>query len=126
LSLAAAHRGAATEAREFAETMCSRAPFYTAGFGLYAGMLVRSGDTPLVQELLAKLHEGNEPNYMGLLFYHLGCGDADRAAEAYRQFIDQRSSASGIYFRIAQTLCPSPRWAAVAEKMNLPVDPVLG
>ncbi len=87
--------------------------------GLLAGMLICTGNAGRAEELLQKLQEEHQAS-QGFFLFHLACGEPDQAADGFEKLIEQRSSAVGAYFRFAQASYPSPRWAAVATKMNLP------
>jgi len=55
-----------------------------------------------------------------LMTYHLFAGETDKAADCLEIYIEERFPVAAHYFRIAQASHPSPRWAAIAKKMNLP------
>jgi hypothetical protein len=89
--------------------------------GCFTGALKRTGNAGRAEELLQKLREGDERRApLGFLSFHLFCGETDQAADWLEKLIEQRHSQAGALFRCAKVWNPSPRWAAVAKKMNLP------
>jgi TolB-like protein len=114
-------RGGFAEALECAERTYSLAPWYAGCVGCFAGMLKRTGSDARAEELLQKFREGDQHRApLGLLNFHLLCGETDQAAYWLEKLIEQRHSQAGALLRFAQAAHPSPRWAAVAKKMNLP------
>jgi tetratricopeptide (TPR) repeat protein len=114
-------RGRLAEALECAERAYVLAPWYAGCVGCLAGMLKSTGSAGVAEELLQTLREGDEHRApLGFLNFHLLCGETDEAADWLEKLIEQRHSQAGALLRTAQAWNPSPRWAAVAKKMNLP------
>jgi TolB-like protein/Flp pilus assembly protein TadD len=123
LSQSIGSRGEFAEALEHAERAYSLAPWNAASAGTLAGMLRRTGNTERAEGVLQKFREGNEyRTSLGLFWFHLACGEADQAADWLEKDIEQRNPTGGAFVRFAQALYPSPRWAAVVKKMNLPEE----
>jgi TolB-like protein/predicted Ser/Thr protein kinase len=121
LSVLIERRGGFVEALEYSERTYGLAPWYAGGAGFLAGLLKRTGNAGRAEELLKKLQEGDEhSNALGFFYFHLACGEPEQAADWLEKMIVQRNSTAGAWLRLSQALCPSPRWAAVAKKMNLP------
>jgi eukaryotic-like serine/threonine-protein kinase len=104
-----------------------------ASFGLYhfgrgdtaylAGVLARMGDKRRAEELLGTL--GPPETYgvpLALALFHLHQGETEKAAEWWEKVIDQRDPSAAIAPRLpfAEALRTSPRWPALAKRMNLP------
>jgi len=106
----------ALEAGERTLRLASWHPFST---GTMAALLTRSGQSGRAENLLA------QPNVrlgLGMVMYHVLCGDWDAALDAYAAAIDRREPqavmfASASFF---QPLREHPRWPALAETMRLP------
>jgi TolB-like protein/tRNA A-37 threonylcarbamoyl transferase component Bud32/Tfp pilus assembly protein PilF len=121
LSVLSERRGDFPEALQYAERARSVSPWFSAPVGCLASILKRMGNAERAQELLQKLREGDEHRAtLGLFIFHLASGEPDQAADWFEKIVEQRLSPAVFWLRLAQALCPSPRWAAVAKKMNLP------
>ena len=109
------------ELLEEAKRAYSLAPWQLGVVGSFAGDLRCTGNAEQAEELLQKLRESEEHRAsLGFFNFHLICREPDQAADWLGKLIEQRHSQAGALLRLAQALHPSPRWAAVAKKMNLP------
>jgi serine/threonine-protein kinase len=108
----------------FAEKGYALPPWLVPVAGLLAGLLTRAGDTERARELIEKLQEG-DPNELCCAFtiYHLLCGEIEQAVEWAQKAIERQEQ------MVTMLLLPrpcgpmlrrSPRWPALARKMNLP------
>jgi len=55
-----------------------------------------------------------------LLFFHLLTSETDKAADCLKMAVEERYFPAAVGLRLVQGLFPSPHWAEVAKKMNLP------
>jgi hypothetical protein len=55
-----------------------------------------------------------------LWIYHLLTGETDNAADCMKMQFEERDVVAAVVLRLDQGLRPSPHWAEVAKKMNLP------
>jgi TolB-like protein/tRNA A-37 threonylcarbamoyl transferase component Bud32 len=91
--------------------------------GTLAGAFALTGDTARAQELLDKLGPATThgvPTAWAL--FHLLQGEVDQAADWFEKAIDQKEVNAGYWTRtgIGAALRSSPRWPALAKRMNLP------
>jgi serine/threonine-protein kinase len=111
------------EALPFAEKAYSLAPWAKQTTGLYAGLLIRTGEPDQGKELIQRLGSGEVYGApMGLALFHVCCGEIDLAADWIEKAIEQRFP-SVVYWlqgAIAEPLRSSPRWPKLAALMNLP------
>jgi serine/threonine-protein kinase len=123
LSFIETSRGKLAEARAFAEKACSLAPWTKLLRGLFAGLLMRAGETSRASDVLAILGDGRTyRDPLGFIFYHLILGQVEQAADWVEKAIEQRDTA--IYFLrfpVGAPLRSSARWPALARMMNLPM-----
>ena len=101
----------------------SLAPWSLPVAGQLAGLLNRTGDASRSTAVLREL--GNGTAYgapLGFVGYYLTCSDIDMAANWAEKAIAQRQPMVTLYMRlpIAKELRASPRWLALAQRMNLP------
>ncbi|HEV2199678.1 MAG TPA: protein kinase [Bryobacteraceae bacterium] len=115
--------GAPDEALGYAQRAHATAPFAPQIVGLLAGVLMRTGETGLAEEMLHRLQPGEA--YMapaGLAIFHLVCGEIDLVAHWVEKAIEQRDPM--ILFVVCRAfgkaLRSSARWPALAKMMNLP------
>jgi serine/threonine protein kinase len=126
LGLSQALRGLHAEALATAESAYSRAPWSTATTGLFAGALMRAGETRRANELLQKLLPGDQyGSPMGLLLFHLVLSELDRAADWARQVLEQRDPRIILVmaFMRAQsrnTVAPGSKWSTLADTLHIP------
>jgi serine/threonine protein kinase/Tfp pilus assembly protein PilF len=117
LAIIPARQGKWTEALPFAE---KAAPMITPAIGCLAGVLKRMGEVNRAEELLQKLMPGETyGTALGLCYFHLACGEIDRAADWLEKAIKQRHPNA---FAIASLFRASSRWPTLAKLMNLPED----
>jgi hypothetical protein len=81
------------------------------------------GDVRRAEDLLSTL--GPPETYgipQALAFFHLQQGETEKAAEWWEKVIDQRDPGATVMPRtpIGEALRSSPRWPALAKRMNLP------
>jgi TolB-like protein/Tfp pilus assembly protein PilF/predicted Ser/Thr protein kinase len=118
-----AARGMFVEALPFAEKAFSQAPWYTPSVGVYAGVLVRTGEHERGRELAQKMR--SDVRYgtsIGLAIFHTCCGEIDLAADWFEKAIEERYSMVVAFLQsaIGEPLRASPRWPTLAALMNLP------
>ena len=123
--LAALHfgRGEMNEAADCIERAYSLSPFMPSITGAFAGMLARNGDPRRAEELLAEL---GPPEAYGVpiawAMFHLYRGETEKALDWWEKVIEQRDP-NALFVTWASPcnlLRASPRWPALAKKMNLP------
>ena len=116
-------RGETSEAIRCVEKVHSLAPFETRVVAALAGLLSRTGDERRAEELLAELAP---PETYGVpvawAFFHLFRGETEKAVDWWEKVIDQRDPNAVFSPRLGSTaaLRASPRWLALAKRMNLP------
>ena len=119
MAWAYADRGMSAEARAPAEKVVRLAPSNITSTGMVAGILFRLGEQKAATELIAQC--GQQP--MAMWIYHLLRSDFEAALDSYEAALAQRDP-SCLVFAASCMLKPlreSPRWPAIARKMNLPV-----
>jgi hypothetical protein len=90
--------------------------------GVFAGMLIATGETGRGQELLQQLGDGQEYGAaMAFLLHYLFRGDVDQVAHWARRAIDQHDLTIPFLLRVplADPLRASSHWPALAQAMNL-------
>jgi eukaryotic-like serine/threonine-protein kinase len=111
------------DALPFAEKAYSLAPSLQAVTGLFAGLLIRTGEPSRGKELVQTLGAGRVYGAsMGLAVFHICCDEIDLAADWIEKAIEERYP-SVVYWlqtAIAEPLRASPRWPKLAKMMNLP------
>lgn len=120
-----ASQGMIPEALACSERLISLIPWNTEVIGGYAGLLVRTGDRAKSQEWFQKLGDGQTYGApLGLIYYHLICGEFEAAADWMEKAIEERHFLAGIYLwsPLAKPLREGARWSKLAELMNLPVS----
>jgi eukaryotic-like serine/threonine-protein kinase len=122
LAMFHASRGEFAEALRTAERAYSLAPLPVSR-GMLAGLLARRGESARAAELLNQL---GPPETYGIprahVWFHLAFGETERAADWLDKMIDQRDNAAAVLPRVpfGAPLRSSPRWPALAKRMNLP------
>ena len=112
-------QGKLAEALEEAEEVFRLAPFDSLGRGFLAGLLAKAGERERAEKLIATM-TGAIP--IGMMMYHLVCGEVDAAIDWYEKDIELRRP-NGPMIAFAGFIKPlraSPRWPKVARMMNLP------
>lgn len=117
--------GQMDEARSVLEEAYRLAPFFAEIVGLYAGVLMRTGERAQSDELVDRLRTAESTVWKatGLVPYHLVCGDVDAAADWIDYRIEERGDHSllhALWSPLASELRKSARWRPLARKMNLP------
>lgn len=111
------------EALPSAEKAFSLAPWYAPSAGIYAGLLVRTGDPARGRQMIQSL-EGSTAYgaAKGLAIFHTVCGDVDRAADFYEKAIEERDSFVVAFLQgaIGAPLRASTHWPRLAALMRLP------
>jgi serine/threonine-protein kinase len=118
-----AARGMFEEALPIAERAFDLSPWYPPSIGIYAGVLVRTGQIDRGRELAQKLGSGEKyGTSMGWAIFHLCCNEIDLAADWYEKSIEERDSlvASTLNTAFGEPLRASTRWPKLAALMNLP------
>jgi hypothetical protein len=114
------HTGRWSDAVEMGERAYRGAAWNALVAGALAGMLVRSGQHDRAAEIMRTI--GNPPRpIFGRVEYHLWTGEIDAAADWYARAIAERDPfcvifANGPHGRVLRA---SPRWAPLAQAMNL-------
>jgi hypothetical protein len=86
-----------------------------------SGTLQRTGNAERAQEVHQKLRESDAHRAVyGFFSFHLACGEPEQAADWFEELIEQRFPGTGLWPPFTYSSYPSPRWAALAKKMNLP------
>jgi TolB-like protein len=113
------YQGRFAEAREPAERAFQLAPHHPYSTGNLAGILACLGEKDRADQLLAQMPETAAAGWM---IYHRYCSNIDAALDWYEKAIDIRHpvAAFGARSTFFRPLRESPRWAAIAKKMNLP------
>jgi TolB-like protein/Tfp pilus assembly protein PilF/tRNA A-37 threonylcarbamoyl transferase component Bud32 len=114
-------RGELAEALEQTEAAYAMAPTDPRMAADRAALLKLSGQLERADDALRKLREmpGFKPHLLGA--FYLLTGEADKAADCMKMAVEERIFYFGFaLLRLAQELLPSPHWAEVAKKMNLP------
>jgi tetratricopeptide (TPR) repeat protein len=117
-----AARGQFAGALPSAEKAFALAPWYAPSVGIYAGLLVRTGEPDRGREMVRAL--GASKAYgaaKGLAIFHSICGDIDRAADFYEKAIEERDSSVVAFLQgaIGEPLRASTHWPRLAALMNL-------
>jgi tetratricopeptide (TPR) repeat protein len=112
-----------TQGLACAEKAFSVAPWDAASAGVYAGLLVRTGEPDRGREIVRALGAGEAYGASrGLAIFHTICGDIDLAADWYERAIEERDSFVVAFLQsaIGEPVRNSPRWSRLAALMNLP------
>jgi serine/threonine-protein kinase len=118
-----AARGMFAEALPIAERAFDLSPWYAPSIGIYAGLLVRTGQPGRGKELAQKLGSGEAyGSSMGWALFHICCNEIDLAADWYEKAIEERDSLvpSTLQTAIGEAVRASSRWPKLAALMNLP------
>jgi tetratricopeptide (TPR) repeat protein len=110
------------EALPFAEKAFSLAPWYAPAIGIYAGLLVRTGDQDRGREIVSALGVGETYGASkGLAIFHTVCGNIQLAADWYERAIEERDSFAVSYLQaaIGEPLRASEYWPKLAALMKL-------
>jgi len=111
------------EALAAAEKAFALTPWYAPSVGLFAGLLVRTGQAGRGRELAQKLGSGEAYGAsMGWAIFHTCCNEIDLAANWYEKAIEERDSLvmSTLNSAIGEPVRASSRWPRLAALMNLP------
>ena len=110
------------EALPCAEKAFSLAPWYRATIGLYAGLLVRTGEPARGKEVLMALGSSGTYGFArGMAVFHTCCGQIDLAADSFEKAIGERDPHAAVLLQsvIGEPLRLSLRWPKLAALMNL-------
>jgi TolB-like protein len=110
------------EALPCAEKASSLAPWYPATMGMYAGLLVRTGQPERGQDVLKALGSSDAfGTTRGVAVFHTCCGQIDLAADWFERAIEERdpSAPALLQSAIGEPLRLSSRWPKLAALMNL-------
>jgi serine/threonine-protein kinase len=111
------------EALALTEKAYAVAPGNYFNIGQLSGILTRIGDPVRAGALMQQLGDGGAFGApAGLVAYHLALGEIDAAADWFEKLIDQRDPRAPwiVPHIFGGRLKSSPRWPALARKMNLP------
>ncbi|MGP0074343.1 MAG: protein kinase domain-containing protein [Bryobacteraceae bacterium] len=118
-----AARGEMVEALQCSEKAYSVAPWRPSAAGMLGGFLAAGGHRDRALEVLRRweLPETFGAS-MAWVLYHLYQGETEKAADWAEKSIDERDPAAAFWLRYQNkgALRSSPRWAALAKRMNLP------
>jgi eukaryotic-like serine/threonine-protein kinase len=119
LAMGYGHQGRLAEAREPAERTFQLAPYQPYVIGNLAGILAGLGEKDRADRLLAQMPERTA---VGWVIYHRYCSNTDAALDWYEKSIEMRHPGAAAWARYMffKPFHESPRWAAIAKKMNLP------
>jgi len=121
LAMVHASRGQHNEALQYAEKASAGAPSSAVARGVITAALANCGETGRAESLLAALRGDVQAGAVGLLWYSLGRGDVDAAAEWARRAAEQRYPA--LIPRVIRAYEPvlrqSAAWPDVLKTMNL-------
>ena len=112
-----------TEALPFAEKVFSLAPWYAPSIGLFAGLLVRTGEPDRGHEIASVLGMGDAYGASkGLMIFKAICGDIDAAADWSEKAIEERDPEIPHLLQgmVGEPLRASRHWPRLAALMNLP------
>jgi serine/threonine-protein kinase len=121
-----ASQGMIPEALGCAEKAFSLIPWNTEAIGGFAGLLMRTGNQTKATEVLQGLGDGQAYGApLGFTYFHLLCGELDKAAAWLEKAIEQRHFLVTHYLwsPLAKPLRRGPRWSQLAKMMNLPESP---
>jgi tetratricopeptide (TPR) repeat protein len=113
------------EALTFAEKAYSLMPSMSNVVGLYAGLLVCTGERDLGNEIIQALGAGDTyGTAKGLANFHILCGEFDAAANWFEKGILERDPAAPIHLQagLGRSLLATPHWPRLAALMNLPAE----
>jgi tetratricopeptide (TPR) repeat protein len=111
------------EALPFAEKLHSLAPWFPPGSGMYAGLLIRTGEQRRGKELIQRLGSGQAYGApIGLAIFHTYCGEIDLAADWFEKAIEERYPGLARWLQgpAGEPLRSSRRWPKLAALVNLP------
>jgi eukaryotic-like serine/threonine-protein kinase len=114
-------KGRLAEAVAAAERAHQAAPWHSMPAGLLAGALVRAGENERAAALIREMGDSPLPVW-GRVLYHLLCSETEKAVDWFEKAIDQRDPFVVVFVRapVSKILHASPRWPALARRMNLP------
>jgi eukaryotic-like serine/threonine-protein kinase len=97
-------------------------PVHSMPSAVLAAALVQLGERDRAADVLRAMGDSPKPIW-GRVEYHLYRSEIDAAADWYEKMIEQREPFAVIYScsSLCKDLRQSPRWPALARKMNLPV-----
>jgi serine/threonine-protein kinase len=122
LAMDYAARGLHAEALTWAEQAHSLMPWDVLPVGLYAGLLMRSGDLARARKVLEKLGQSYGASF-ALALFHLLAGEAAEAVNWVQKSIEQRQLAGVfqlMFSPLGNDLRSSDRWLSLAKMLNLP------
>ena len=92
-----------------------------SAIGVLAGVLKRMGKVSQADELIQSLMSGDPYGIpLGLSFFHITCGEIDKAAECWEKVIEQRHPGAPT---LGSCLFHSTlHWSTLARLMNLPQE----
>jgi tetratricopeptide (TPR) repeat protein len=122
ISLSLLSQGLLTEARRAAEKAWQLAPWHPSVGGLLTGIIAQQGERQQAEELLGQM-KTIAP--MGRVFYHLLCSEVDAAVDWLEKGLEQHDALLLTYLQtdLMEPLLTSPRWRALAQRINLPEAP---
>ncbi len=118
--------GQYAEAAAAAEKSHRVNPTHSMPSAVLAAALAQLGNSDRAAEILREMGDPPKPLW-GRVEYHLYRSEIDAAADWYEKMIEQREPFSVIYAgsSLCKDLRQSPRWPALASKINLPVGVAL-
>ncbi len=116
-------RGEFDQAVALMERAYAITPMVPNAIGSLAGLFMRAGDTGRAEELIRKLQPGDAFGApRGLASYHWMRGEFDATADWIEKGIDQHDPGviTALWLWFQRDLRPTPRWAGLMRKLNLP------
>ena len=112
-------RGELAQARDWAEGALQASQNHPMCGGLLAAVLVRTGEKEQADRLLG---DQNQATPGALVIYHLLCSETEAAADWYEKAIAQKDPVAAVWAasELFKPLRESPRWPAIAKRLNLP------
>ena len=110
------------EALPYAEKAYSLLPTMGMCVGVYAALLIRTGQPERGQELIKILDTDETPgSHKGLAYFHLICGNIDAAAGWFEKSIQDRDPEITYFLQVlGEPVLTSAHWPRLASLMNLP------
>jgi eukaryotic-like serine/threonine-protein kinase len=113
--------GALERAVAVAERAHRAAPWQEMNTGMLAGVLSRLGETDRAVHMIQSIKD-SPLKATSMMLYHIVREEADAAADWFERMIEVRDPFAILYAQvpITKSLRASPRWARLAQLMNLP------
>jgi serine/threonine protein kinase/tetratricopeptide (TPR) repeat protein len=124
LAMAYFSRGLTSDALTWAERRHSLRPEDPLSIGLYAGLLVVSGDETLARKVIEKLGNGQSfGSPFGLTIFNILIGNIDEVAHWLEMMMQQHFGAGVFYILhgpLGKGLLSSPSWPELVKNLKIP------